>query len=66
METMKFTFNYLNDDAIVTFCNTAGSIIYTGRLGDMMVRLIRDTKVVNIEGLGNENDLIITIEKENQ
>ena len=64
MKTTQFTLKYLTAEAVVTICNTKGSILYSGELGQLMVRLIRGTRVVSVEGLGSENDLIITVENE--
>lgn len=61
MTTFKFTSKYISDEAIVTIVNTHGSIKYTGKLADMPYSAISGTTFEKIEGLGTENDLIITV-----
>ena len=66
MNTNKFLRHYLSMEARVTICNDRGSILYEGRLGDVPARLTNYyTKVKSVEGLGSQDDLIITVTKEN-
>ena len=61
MTTFKFLTDYISDDAIITIVNTHGSIKYTGKCGEMPRYIYAHTEFVKIEGLGTENDLIITV-----
>lgn len=61
MTTFKFLCKYISDDAIVTIVNDKGSIKYTGELGIMPHSAIANTDFISIDGLGSENDLIITV-----
>ena len=61
MKTSKFLLDYLRETAQITICNTCGSILYEGQLGEMPISVVRGTKVVLVEGLGSLNDIIITI-----
>ena len=63
MSTFKFLCEYINSDAKITICKRNGDIIYTGILGEMPVRLIRNTVFVDVDGLGVEKDLIITVKE---
>ena len=61
MKTTQFLLNYLRETAMVTICNTHGSIIYEGQLGEMPISLVRGSIVNRIDGLGSLNDIIIEI-----
>ena len=61
MTTFNFLSKYIDNDAIVTIVNTNGEIQYTGILGDMPRSVEKNTVFVNVNGLGELNDLIITI-----
>lgn len=61
MKTTKFLLTYLDDRAKITISNDKGSILYTGTLGEMPIALVRNSTLKNIEGLGSEEDIIITI-----
>lgn len=56
-----FLNKYISDKAIVTIVNNKGSIRYTGELSKMPYIVIKGMEFEKIEGLGSENDLIITI-----
>ena len=62
MKTLKFLAKYLADEAMVTIADTKGSILYEGVLGDMPVRVVRNTTLSKIDGLGSLNDIIIEVE----
>lgn len=61
MKTTKFVLDYLSENAIVTICNTRGSILYEGGLGEMAMSVVRGTIVSRIDGLGSQNDIIIEV-----
>ena len=63
MTVLEFTIKYLNYDAIVTFCDDAGNINYTGRLGDAPRWTWGSREFIRVEGLGEENDLMIITSK---
>lgn len=63
MSTFKFLCDYINSGAKITVCKRNGDIIYTGVLREMPVRLIRNTVFVDVDGLGIEKDLIITVKE---
>lgn len=62
MKTFKFLCDYISDEAIITIADNRGGIKYTGKLAEMPFRVISGTTFVSVEGLGSENDLIITVE----
>lgn len=64
MNTNKFLRGYLAMEARVTICNDRGSILYEGELGEMPAITTRHTKVKSVEGLGSQDDLIITVTEE--
>lgn len=65
MNTNKFLRHYLSMEARVTICNDRGSILYAGRLGDTPARITNYySKVKSVEGLGAQDDLIITVTRE--
>ena len=61
MKTIKFLLDYLRETANITICNTHGSILYEGQLGEMPISVVRGTIVNRIEGLGGLNDIIIEV-----
>ena len=61
MKTSNFLLNYLRETAKITICNTHGSILYEGELGEMPMSVVRGTIVSRIEGLGSLNDLIVEV-----
>lgn len=61
MKTMQFFKDFLKDEARITIADTKGNIFYTGDLGSLPVKIVRGTQVAAVEGLGSENDLIITV-----
>jgi hypothetical protein len=61
MTTFKFLCKYIRDEAIVSIVNDKGSIKYCGKWLDMPFSIIAQTEFVSIDGLGSENDLIITV-----
>jgi hypothetical protein len=61
MKTTTFLLKYLTDTAQITICNTHGSILYEGQLGEMPILIVRGTVVSRIEGLGSSNDIIIEV-----
>ena len=63
MKLGQFLSDYLKDFARITI-EERGSIIYLGDVISLPRELKRGMKVVKIEGLGSENDLIITVESE--
>lgn len=64
MNTNKFLRKYLTMEARVTICNDRGSILYEGELGELRVALTRHTRIKSIEGLGSQDDIIITVTAE--
>ena len=64
MKTTEFFYKYLNDNAIVSICNTKGSIFYNGELGEVPFSLVAKTRLISIDGLGENGEIFITIEKE--
>ena len=63
MKLGQFLTDYLKDFARITV-EEGGSIFYFGDVISMPRELRRGYKVVRVEGLGSENDLIITVESE--
>ena len=63
MKLGQFLHDYIKDFARITI-EERGSIFYTGDVISLTRDMIRGYKVVKIEGLGSEHDLIITVEKE--
>lgn len=61
MKTSKFLLDYLRETAKITICNTRGSILYEGQLGEMPISVVRGTIVSRIEGIGSQNDIIIEV-----
>jgi hypothetical protein len=61
MKTSKFLLDYLSEKAIITIANDKGDILYEGYLGEMPIKLVRNTAVSSVEGLGSLNDIIITV-----
>lgn len=61
MKTIKFLLYYLQNSANITICNTHGSILYEGQLGEMPLSIVRGTIVSRIEGIGSKNDIIIEV-----
>ena len=64
MKTFNFLYKYVQDKALVTISLENGDILYTGELGEMPHKIIRNTTLVKVNGLGSENDLIIIIRKD--
>ena len=61
MKTSQFLLKYFSDTAVVTICNTNGSILYEGQLGEMPIMTVRGTIVNRVYGLGSSNDIIIQV-----
>jgi hypothetical protein len=63
MTVKKFFEKFLKSTAHITVCNEAGSIMYTGPLKDVwkMRWLWEYREVVTVDGIGDENDLFITV-----
>lgn len=61
MTVRNFFDKYLNVNAIITLADERGNILYEGRCGDAPFHTWRKREVVNIEGLGMLDDIIITI-----
>lgn len=62
--TVKTLFQkYLKSTAHISVINEAGSFLYTGSLKDAWkMRWIWEYReVVNVEGIGSENDIMITV-----
>lgn len=60
MKVKTFFEKYLNDDSIICLCEENGNINYTGRLGDAPFWAWQGREFIKVEGLGCENDLMIT------
>ena len=63
MKLGQFLNDYLKDFARITL-EERGGIFYIGDVISLPRELKRGYKVVRVEGLGSDNDLIITVEKE--
>lgn len=64
MNAIKFINNYLKAKAIVTIVNVHGSIAYEGTVADLPRNILENKRVININGLGDLGDIIITVEDE--
>lgn len=64
MKVKTFFEKYLNTDAIICLCEEeSGNINYTGRLGDAPFWTWQGREFIKVEGLCEENDLMITTSK---
>lgn len=62
MTAFTFTANYLNENAKVCIVRgDNGDILYTGVIKDMPYGVLMGRAFFSIEGLGSENDLVITV-----
>jgi len=62
MELEIFIDNYLKRTARITLANTMGDILYHGLVKNLPEHLMEGT-VERIEGLGNEDDIIIFVDR---
>ena len=65
MKLGQFLTDYLKDFARITI-EERGGIFYVGDVISFPRQMLRGLNVVKIEGLGSENDLIITVEREKE
>lgn len=63
MTAFDFMEKYLNKDTIITLQDTGGNILYEGKRNDATWRAFGGRQFVSVEGLGELNDLIITVTK---
>lgn len=68
MNIQEFLMFYFRDEAQITIAATSGDVLYEGdmlhlRMEQFRQKVIYGT-VVKIEGLGSNNDIIITIDRE--
>ncbi len=63
MKLGQFLSDYLKDFARITVEEKDG-IFYIGDVISFPRQMLRGLKVVRVEGLGSDNDLIITVERE--
>lgn len=59
MKVKTFFEKYLSTDAIICLWEENGNINYTGRLGDAPFWTWQGRDVIKVEGIGEENDLMI-------
>lgn len=64
MTVLEFCDQYLSPAAIISLCDDSGGILYTGRLGNATIADLANRDLIRVDGLGTENDLLITATKQ--
>lgn len=61
MKAGQFLHDYLKDFARVTLADERGDIFYEGDVISIPIELLRGLELEKIEGLGSQNDIIVTV-----
>lgn len=60
-DTAKFATAYLAETAKVSIRLVDGDIIYTGEIGEAPFHMLKHTKFMSLDGLGEENDIRLCV-----
>lgn len=61
MNAILFVSYYLKCKAVVTVIDSNGDISYRGKVADLPRQLLDNKQIGKIDGLGEDNDVIITL-----
>lgn len=61
MKTVQFVNGYLKGKAKVSIAKNDGDIIYEGEVQSLNPTLIKKTNIESISGLGEKDDIVITV-----
>lgn len=62
MKTLNFVNKFLRESAKIAIVDSrTGNIEYEGEVGDAPYRLLRFSEFVSVDGLGSQDDLLVTV-----